>query len=64
MEADDQLPNLLITFGQVAGAGATMFASPRDNVVLMQLASIAALAPYNDVAVKGKAAEIFGKNKP
>jgi hypothetical protein len=50
----------LIVFGLVAGAGATMFSVPRDKVVLMQPTSIAALAPYSDVAVKGKVAEIFG----
>ena len=50
----------LIAFGLVAGAGATIFAVPHDNVVLMQPTSIATLAPYSTVAVKGKVAEIFG----
>ena len=50
----------LLVAGLVAGAGATMFAAPRDSVMLMQPTTIASLAPYSVVAVKGKVAEIFG----
>jgi hypothetical protein len=50
----------LAVLGLVVGTGATLFAAPRDSVILMQPTSIAALAPYSVVAVKGKVAEIFG----
>ncbi|MEW6630828.1 MAG: hypothetical protein AB1440_08185 [Pseudomonadota bacterium] len=50
----------LIAIGLVAGAGVTIFAAPREKVVLMQPISIASLAPDSDVAVKGKVAEIYG----
>ncbi|TPN86624.1 hypothetical protein FJ987_04710 [Mesorhizobium sp. CU2] len=50
----------LIAFGLVAGAGATLLAVPRADVVLLQPTSIGSLAPYSTVAVKGKVAEVFG----
>lgn len=50
----------LIAVGLVAGAGASILAAPRDRIMLMQPTSIGSLAPYSDVAVKGKVAEVFG----
>jgi|APThiThiocy_cv2_1041547.scaffolds.fasta_scaffold70650_2 hypothetical protein len=50
----------LITLGLVAGAGATLLAAPRLDVVLLQPAAIASLVPYSFVAVKGQIAEVFG----
>ncbi|WP_146767986.1 hypothetical protein [Mesorhizobium atlanticum] len=50
----------LVALGLVAGAGAALLAAPPSDIVLIQPATISSLAPYSEVSVKGKVAEVFG----